>query len=257
MCHQSNISRRSIDSWLHSFARRHTQLRTIKFTNAGRYWRDNVVDVPFTRRFQDALRDAGVSQSSAKLESFTVTQPASWGSLRDWEVAELELEVVKTGRISSILGIIAILAPRLSSLELILQHSQFRAQPIHIDKFEKVFRSLSALHTLHLSNAYPNLHAGGLTPWIPARRSAARRNVLGTSICVDVFHALTWYMARVVKNAPWLELIHVYDHGTDKGGGNSGWNLQVAYRVRHNEARDLEILGIPKLEMAPRFLPKN
>ncbi|KAJ6478504.1 hypothetical protein C8R47DRAFT_633861 [Mycena vitilis] len=256
MCHHSNISESSIDSWLHSFARRHTQLRTIKFTNAGRYWRDNVVDVPFSRRLGDALRDARVSESSSRLESFTVTKPASWGSLKDWEVAELELEVVKMGRISSILGVVAILAPRLSSLELILQHSRWSTQPIHIDKFEKAFRSMSALRTLHLSNAYPNLHAGGLTPWIPPRRSAARRNVLGTSICVDVLQALTWYMARVVKNAPWLDLIHVYDHGNDKGSGHPGWTLQAAYRVRHN-ARDLEMLGIPKLDMAPRFLPKN
>ncbi|KAJ7626306.1 hypothetical protein DFH06DRAFT_1339445 [Mycena polygramma] len=195
------------------------------------------------------------------MRSITVTPCASWGSLEDWDVTQLELKVDDTDLISrtgsSILEIVAMLAPRLSSLDLILRRSQFEPQLFHIDDFEKIFCSLLALHSLHLTNGYPHLHAGGLTPWIAPRRSAARRNVLGTSICVDALDAMTWYMARVVQNAPLLELVHVSDEGSDKGRENLHWDLQVAYRVRQNEARDLEILGIPKLEMDPRFLPNK
>jgi hypothetical protein len=114
---------------------------------------------------------------------------------------------------------------------------------------------MTALRTLHLTNAYLHLHFGRQTPWI------ATMDALGTSACVTAYHATFWFMTRVAHRATSLELIHITDEGRDGVPRSSPfWTLRVSYRVRNarnNGVRDLDVIGIPKLEMHPRYLPKS
>jgi hypothetical protein len=127
------------------------------------------------------------------------------------------------------------------------------------DEFAQPFGSVPSLRTLHLTNLYAHLNAGsGRSPWIRSSTPGATRDVLGTSACVTALNALRWYTARIVEQAPALDLIHVTDDGMDgTKRSRTPWTLQASFGVRPNEARDLELLGTPKLEMAPRYLPKK
>ncbi|KAJ6581144.1 hypothetical protein B0H19DRAFT_495200 [Mycena capillaripes] len=247
-------------SWLPTFALRHTYLHSIDINNADSLGKHHDADLPFVRKFLAALRQA--KENRVRLCSFSMLRPTSWESLTDWEVVRLELKVNHAPYVFHIgfpaLKTIAKLAPRCSSLDIIL-HASAGMEPMHTDAFAKPFASMPALRTLHLTNGYEHLQAGGSTPWIPSRRGAARarQDVMGTSTCVAVLDAMPWYMAHVAQKSPALELVHVTDSGRDeKGRITTPWSHRASYRVRPNEARDLEIGGTPKLEMADIYLPR-
>ncbi|KAJ7708766.1 hypothetical protein B0H17DRAFT_1030813 [Mycena rosella] len=244
----------SIETWLPNFAQRHTSLNTIKFFDEyGMFWRENP-NIPFAPQFIDALRRE-TPPLDAELRSFSLARVASWTSLNDWEPTQLGLLLRSQSGISA-LSAASVLAPRLSSLDLVL-HGTYATTPIHIDDFAEPFRYVTALRTLHLTNAYGHLHVGGRAPWLAPQRAA--KPALGTSECVTAHHAMMWYMARVAQQAPSLDLIHVTDSGYDgKGRYRHPWTLRASYRVRNNAVRDLEVVGgTPALVMDPRYLPKS
>ncbi|KAJ6581073.1 hypothetical protein B0H19DRAFT_1113518 [Mycena capillaripes] len=243
----------SLQRWLPNIAQRHANLSTIKFYG---WWNRHQGDVPFVIPFRDALRDREIY--SVSFNSVSIARPASsWTSLKDWEVVHLKLRMSYTSRIPA-LGVVSELAPQLSSLDIVLELPC--SWPTHIDEFVKPFSFVTSLRTLHLTNAYAHLQVGGRSPWIHSQRTSmsVTREMLGSSTAVTALHALHWYMARVAQQATSLDLIHVTDEGHDgKGRSKTPWTLQASFGVRPNEARDLEILGTPRLQMAPRYLPRR
>ncbi|KAF7357000.1 hypothetical protein MVEN_01036600 [Mycena venus] len=261
--------RDSIQSWLPHFVQRHAHVHTISFTDWQYMYTLDIPgnEMPFAPQFLNALRSEGLFR--VRLDSFSIARPASWTSLKDWKVVKLELRLDDARLVSSsgfsALEAATMLAPGISSLDIILPNSHFVSMftpaSTHIDEFAKSLSSMPSLRTLHLTNAYASLSAGGETPWIlPSSKRALRaaREARGTSSCVTALDALRWYGARIVQQAPVLELVHVTDGGTDgRGRFTTPWRLEASFRVRCNGARDLEIVGTPKLEMAPKYLPQG
>ncbi|KAJ7460742.1 hypothetical protein FB451DRAFT_1563201 [Mycena latifolia] len=227
----------SVETWLPLFVRRHRNLSIIKFFDPPSFfWSDNR-DVPFAFQFIRAI--SGASYVDARPKSFSITYIVSWTSLDDWEVVQLELMIPSPSGMSA-LRAASILAPRLSSLDLTM-HGIYATTPIHIYDFAEPFSHLTALRTLHVTNAYRHLHFGGQSPWLSSQRV---RDALGTSVSVIAHNAMRWYMTRVAHQATSLELIHITDAGHDgKGRFSHPWTLRASFRVRNNGIRDLEVVG--------------
>lgn len=275
-----NLSRNtySIQNWLPSFARRHPHLRTIILADwYGRYW-SRRSEAPFASDFVHALSREGITRVT--LSSFSISRPASWTSLTDWDVVQLQINfgfarLLSATAFSAVVAATMMLAPQVSSLDLVLPDT---IQPIHIvnlstglfddirthflslqNDFANALGSLQSLRTLHLTNAYGYLHVNGQAPWAPSKREQrAARDARGTSTCITAFDAVRWYAGRVAQEAPALELVHITDAGRDgMGRFSSPWSLQASYRVRSVEARDLEMIGPPKLVIDPKHLPSS
>ncbi|KAF7357006.1 hypothetical protein MVEN_01037200 [Mycena venus] len=193
------------------------------------------------------------SMLSVKLNSFSIARPASWTSLADWEVVQLELRL-DPPRLVSTTGFFALeaatmLAPRLSTLDLILPDLRYvkhqKPPPIHVDDLAKSLRSVPCLRTLHLTNAYASLGAGRETPWIPSRHASKPQD---TPAAIST--ALRWYMARIAQQVPALELVHITDEG-EAGPSRSTlpWMLQVScwVRVKEDGTRGVEMIRDIKL----------
>ncbi|KAF7356968.1 hypothetical protein MVEN_01033100 [Mycena venus] len=253
--HRLTPSPASQQSWLLNFAQRHTHLGTIKFTGWPLDVWKHSSGVPFAIPFVHAAREGG--GYGIGLKSFSIVRPASWSTLKDWEVSHVELELIVANKISPALMMAIALAPKLFSLDIVLDAQC--SWSMHIDEFEKAFSLVPSLRTLHLTNAYAHLHAGsGRSPWIHSQRTRFPRDRFGTSACVTALTALHWYMTRIVQQAPALEVIHSLDHGTDgRVRSVTQWTLQASFGVRQTEARELEVLETPRLEMALKYRPKS
>ncbi|KAJ6581075.1 hypothetical protein B0H19DRAFT_492234 [Mycena capillaripes] len=250
----------SLHSWLPAFAHRHTNLRMIRFMDwHSSFW--HIAGLPFAYALLDALH-AEPPMAQSWLQAFSVIRPAAagWTTLDEWEVVALEMSLSNAAAAGAVLNAAAALAPRISTLELVLRSSM--QQRTHIDTLAEALSALPALRTLHLTNAYAYLHAGGPTPWIAAKRPRAGRrknwDAVGTSGCVTALDAMQWYLTRIVQQVRALEVVHIEDAGQDgRGRFGSRWALRATLRVKGDGERKVEVVGAPKLTMADKYLAKT
>ncbi|KAJ7027856.1 hypothetical protein C8F04DRAFT_1394608 [Mycena alexandri] len=234
--------------WLPNFAQRHAHLGTIIVENRVAQLADaHCLIVPFVPQFAEMVRN-GPAGAWVKLNSFSISRPASWSSLKDWPVVGLNLTIIDTVGIRD-LATIFTLAPQLTSLDIDIPVS-LETVPIsiHIVSFARPFSSLRFLRTLHLKNAYAHLHSNWATLYGSTSRSR------DFSVCFSALRAMRGHAERIAEQAPALELILITDAGYDESPtSNEPWKLQSSYRVLHsNTCRDLHMIGLPKLEMAAR-----
>ncbi|KAJ7780314.1 hypothetical protein DFH07DRAFT_1055924, partial [Mycena maculata] len=116
-------------SWLPTFVDRHPSLGTIKFIGDvhGPSWTRNP-DVLFPLQFIDTLERESLSHK-AGLKSFSISRTASATSLDEWQIADLDITILKPGGISA-LRIAALLAPKISSLA--IRMTRFDKQPVRM-----------------------------------------------------------------------------------------------------------------------------
>ncbi|KAJ7777356.1 hypothetical protein B0H16DRAFT_955467 [Mycena metata] len=227
--------------WLPKFAQRHAHLGTITVENRAAQLGDaHCVIVPFVPHMLN-----GPARAWVKLDSFSISRPASWSSLEDWPVVDLKLTIKDTLRLHD-LGTIFGLTPQLTSLDIKFPVSLETAPiTIHSGSLAQPFSSLRFLRTLHLKNAYAHLHSDS------ANESTSRsRNF---SICFSALRAMRGHAERIAEQAPGLELILITDAGYDESPTpREPWKLQSTYRVQSSTCRDLHMIGLPELEMAAR-----
>ncbi|KAK7031518.1 hypothetical protein R3P38DRAFT_818381 [Favolaschia claudopus] len=261
----------SVRPWLLSFAQRHPNLQTISWTHWDFAYSSEAPDdtmLPFASKYISTNRQHPFNYQIL-LNSFSIARPASpWTSLNDWDVVQLELKPRSANLIHtpgvSLLETAVELAPQLHSLDLSLPDTRqlYAPEPMHIDDLIKFLKPAQFLRTLHLTNAYANLHYNGETPWVmprPVKRGGrpVAPDPRGTSMCVVALDALRWYTMCIVKEMRSLELVHVTDVGKEgRGRFATKWTLEASFRIRFNEARDVEVIGTPKLEMGAKYLPK-
>ncbi|KAJ6515705.1 hypothetical protein C8R45DRAFT_1205918 [Mycena sanguinolenta] len=214
-------------NWLPLFSRRHTHLTTIKFTvyHSG-IW--GGTGLPFAKDFSAAVNAEHIR--GVQLNSFSIIRPRSWGSLEDWTVDQVVLNLYRAEAISVLKAALSVHAPHVSGLELILREWEHAA-----DEFVVPF--------------------GGQSPWTLSQQTTTQLE--NSTAAVTALRALQWYMTRVAQQATGLEVIHVI---SDQGSGGEGrmapWSVHASFRVLRKEARELEIIRSPKLYNT-RGLPRR
>ncbi|KAJ6515572.1 hypothetical protein C8R45DRAFT_212542 [Mycena sanguinolenta] len=232
-------------SWLPAFVDRHPSLQYIKFSGHGSIWTRNP-DILFPLQFFDALERESLGHA-VDLVSFSISCTSSAASLDNWQVVHLEMEI--TEGVGSALTIASSMAPRLSSLIVLMPLSA--SQSVHIDDLISslcLFRSLGKLK-LHCISRHLLFEAGA--SWVPPPDPTA----LPTSQCVVAHAAYRWIAACVAQRLPSLDFIHITDDGRDYLNRRSyPWNLKLTYQVNQN--RRIEVYGTPRFVVQQQFFEK-
>ncbi|KAK7031585.1 hypothetical protein R3P38DRAFT_2924564 [Favolaschia claudopus] len=237
----------SLLSWLPAFVKRHPNLQLIRIFD-----HESILLDDWKSFWSLSILDASVRHTlttAVKVVAFSISPTNVSASLDDWQVTQVELEIIESMGVSA-LAFVSMLAPRVSSL--VIRMPARAMCPVHFDELVSSLCTFSSLKKLQLDKFYRHLVKDEIPCTLPSQA-----NVGTFSGCVDAQAALLLLSADISERASSLALVHVTDEDYDyeTAYGRYSWTLDVTYNVNTN--REIEFVSTSRFHMSGIFRPPD